>query len=607
MATNRPVTELDFDAIKADLINYIKSNQTYSDYNFEGSALNTIIDLLAYNTHNNAYYANMLHNEGFIDTAQKRSSVVSKAKELGYVPRSAVCSSAFVDITVIGAPTNLQPFSLSRGSNFGSINDNGAYTFLVEKNQISQLIGLNTYKFSNVKLVNGVSVRNYFKVDTISNLRSLFTIPNKNIDISTLQVFVRDSISSVELVEYFAVDNVYELTANSRNYFIQESYDGYFQIYFGNGVLGVQPIDGNIIDVDYMTVENYALADVCKTFTFNGSIANVTSTNILTTQVSFGGSDKETIASIRVNAVKSNSAKERAVTSSDYELTLKEKFNFIKSVAVWGGEDNVPPVYGKVFLSVQPISGYTISDTIKQNILLPAIKASSMITIIPEFVDPTYINVDFTTSIKFNTLKTLSSQAVMESLVKATVKNYLDSISSFNLDYLDSYLSGLIAATDPGIVSVDINKKVGFKLTPLINVETTFSKLLQNAVLPGSVTSNQFNIYTDSLHKVFIKEIASKVDIIINANTGVAETVQYLGLYTEDLILVKEIGYVNLNTGEFELTFSLYSYITDTRYVSLRCRLVNVDIEIFRNQILVMDSSVNELSTNTVITEIYGK
>jgi hypothetical protein len=133
MATNRPVTELDFDAIKADLINYIKSNQTYSDYNFEGSALNTIIDLLAYNTHNNAYYANMLHNEGFIDTAQKRSSVVSKAKELGYVPRSAVCSSAFVDITVIGAPTNLQPFSLSRGSNFGAINDNGAYTFLVEK------------------------------------------------------------------------------------------------------------------------------------------------------------------------------------------------------------------------------------------------------------------------------------------------------------------------------------------------------------------------------------------------------------------------------------------------------------------------------------------
>ena len=173
--------------------------------------------------------------------------------------------------------------------------------------------------------------------------------------------------------------------------------------------------------------------------------------------------------------------------------------------------------------------------------LLPAIRASSMVTIIPEFIDPTYINVDFYTKIKFNILKTLSSQAVMESAVKLTIKNYLDSISSFNLDYLDSYLSGLITATDPGIISVNISKQVGFKLTPLINVETNFKKLLNNSVVKGTVTSNKFRIYTDSLHTVYIKEILTKELIVSNTTTGVAETLQYIGLYTEEGILVKEI------------------------------------------------------------------
>ena len=400
MSTLRPATELDFDKIKSEIIEFIKTNPVFSDYNFTGSALNAICDILAFNTHTNAYYANMLHNEGFIDTAQKRSSVVSHAKSLGYTPRSSVCSVAFVNITTAATNANEQLF-IDRGTSFSSSNDNGSYSFSVVNTSPSKLVN-DQHSFVDLKLVNGVYTTNTFSVDTIANVRSIFTIPNSGVDVSTLRVFVRDSISAVEKTEYFLTDNVYELNSTSKVYFIQESYSGFFQIFFGDNVIGIQPSALNVIDIDYFVTLDTNSADGCRLFGFDGTLGASNSINIETTQVSFGGADKESIESVKYNAVKSNSAKGRAVTTSDYVLLLKEKFDFVKTASVWGGEDNVPPIFGKVFISIQPVSGYTISDSVKTDVISPVIRANSLMTIGIEYVDPSYLDLNFRTKIKYN-------------------------------------------------------------------------------------------------------------------------------------------------------------------------------------------------------------
>jgi hypothetical protein len=607
MATINPTTELDFDQIKADIIAYIKADTTFTDYNFEGSALNSIIDILAYNTHTNAYYANMLHAEGFLDTAQKRSSVVSKAKELGYIPRSVAGSVAYIDVSVLGItdPT----IYINRGTLLTSTNDVGTHSFVVVEDHSSTTVG-DTKQFSNIKLVEGVLTTNYFKVDTISNIRSIFTIPNQNIDITTLKVYVRDSISSTTSVEYTRTISVHELTPTSKTFFIQESYDGNYQIYFGQNIVGLQPVNGNIIDISYIVSSNKSASNGCKNFYFNDNIG--TSISTVTTQVSFGGGEKESITSIKDNAVKSYSAKHRSVTASDYEITLKENFNFIKSVSVWGGEDAVPPVYGKVFLSIQPVSGYTISDTVKNDVILPALKKTSLLTVTPAFVDPTYTILNFATKIKFNQNKTTLSKYAIESAIKGIVIDYVDSISTFNTDYLHSVLVKSIGDIDAGISSVDVSKTVGFKLSPLIGVESRHIKNINNSIVAGSILSSKFNVYIDSaVVAVQIKPIESSVVVMIDSS-GVSQVVYRLGLYNSDSVMMKDIGSVNLTTGTFDFAFGLYSYITSNRFISISCEVVESDITVARNQILILetdleDAAIGVFSNNTVDIEVYGK
>lgn len=609
MATTRPVTELDFDYIKADLINYIKTNPTFTDYAFEGSALNAIIDVLSYNTHNNAYYANMLHNESFLDTAQKRSSVVSRGKELGYIPRSTVGSTAYLDIFFTGGTTDFAE-TLSRGTSFSSTNDIGAYTFLVAEDYQSD-DSVSPRSFKNVKIINGVQAQNYFVVDTTTNLRSIFTLPNQLIDTSTLKVFVRDSIGSVNRTEYFLGSNVYGLTSASKVYFLQESHDGHFEIYFGSDVVGKQPINGNVIDVDYFSSTQQELADNCRLFAIGSALGTASTINIVTTQVSFGGSIKEDIDSIKYNAVKANSAKERSVTPNDYELMVKSKFNFVKSVSVWGGEDNIPAVYGKVFLSIQPVSGYVISDRVKHDIITPAIRATSPMTIGLEFVDPTYLNLSFETKIKFNPYKTTINKFGAENLVRNAIVSYVNSIKTFNKDYIESVLSNIISTVDSGVVSVDLTKRLGFTLSPILGIESNFIKNLGNQIVPGTIASTKFNIFYDQLLTVTIKEIPGMLSIAFDPD-GSVNTKQELGLFDSNGILVKSIGSVNLNTGKFNFTFSTFSYLTDSRFISISSELVNRDISTYRNDILNLtvdkeDSEIGLYNNNIVLAEIYVK
>ena len=587
-----PSANLDFDSIKSNLIAAIKADPTFTDYNFEGSALNALVDILANNTFNNAFLASAAHAENFLDSAQRRSSVVSRATEMGYTPQSAVCSTAYVDIVAENVSTSEV---LPRGLAFTSTNENGTYTFSVAEDISSVTNGANQ-EFKNVKLVEGVLTSNTFTLDPSTNIRSIFTIPNAGIDTSTLRVFVRSSVNAIDRTEYKLADLEYGLTGEDEVFFLQESYAGLFQIYFGNNVVGKQPATGSIIEVSYFLTKNFSAPNGCRLFTFDGNIDSATAVNVNTIQVAVGGDLKESIESIKLNAKKSNSAKKRYVKESDYELALKENFGFIKAVSVWGGEKNVPPVYGKVFFSIQPKSGFTISDTIKRDVLTPAIRANAVINAIPEFVDPEYLLIEFSSLVKFNQSKTTTTKLAAKALVKNSIDSYVGSIATFNKDYINSQLIKSVSNVDPGLVGVSISKRVGFRVSPLIAVKTYYTRSIHNTIKNGTIKSTKFNVlYESAATPVVIKEVVGSDSVI--TIKGVTQTIKTLALFNDTGEQISTIGTVNLNTGKFEFYIDILSYITTNRFVQIMCELVYEDINAAQNQIITLDETVSEDTT----------
>jgi len=606
MAT-KPITELDFDQIKESLIDYIKSDTTFTDYNFEGSALNSIMDILAYNTHTNAYYANMLHSESFLDTAQKRSSVVSRAKELGYTPKSVTCSTAYVNAYTSGISNLSTQFYIPRGTAFTSSNESGTFTFLTQSDVFSVLEG-SVHKFSNIKLLSGLYVKNSFTVDTLTNVRSLFTIPNENIDTSTLRVFVKSSNVALDKTEYKLSSSVFDAARDSEIYYIQESYSGKFEIYFGDNIIGKQPANGNVIEIDYFVSDSPTKANGCRFFSTSISFdSGVTIDNIETTQVSFGGSLKDSLQTIKFNAINTNVSKGRAVTASDYSTLLISQFPFIKSVNSWGGEDNFPPVFGKIFLSMQPVAGYTISDSVKTTQILPVIKKNSLVTITPEFVDPTYTFLEFSTKAKFYKNKTVLTAAEIEASIRYQIETYVSSISSFNSEYIHSQLMRNCLNIDPSIVSVDIATQISYNIVPYVGVSTNCNFSFNNAIVDGSISSSIFYMLSNGVSEIVsIKQIPnSYVDIVL----GIVN----VGAYNISGQLIRNIGTANLKTGHFSLVVNVSGYINPIiKYIKLKVTPVEMNISTKNNQILALDVNIKDgisgiIDNDYILVEEYIK
>jgi hypothetical protein len=612
MATN-PLIDLDFDQIKTAIIDYIKnSNSTFTDYNFEGSALNSIIDILAYNTHTNAYYANMLHSESFLDTAQKRSSVVSRAKELGYTPKSITGSNAYINIYTTGLSSQSTVFYIPRGSVFTSSNESGSYQFLAKNDYFSKLDGVNgtgnRHIFSDVNLISGVYLSNSFTVDILSNVRSIFTIPNESIDTNTLRVFVKDSANSVERTEYKLASNVFDAERGSLIYYLQESYTGNFEIFFGDNILGKQPVNGNVIEIDYFASEMPDSPNGCRFFasdiTFDGGVGVA---SIETTQVAFGGSYKDPLETIRFNALNTNISKNRAVTASDYSTLLISNFSFIKSVNSWGGEDNLPPVFGKIFLSLQPVTGFTISDSVKNSQILPVIKKNSLVTITPEFVDPAYTFLEFTTKAKYVKNRTLLTKSLIESYIRATISTYVSNISSFNSEYLHSQLIKECLAIDASISSVDIKVNIAKNIVPYIGVSTTSMFSFNNELTDGSITStNYYMISNGETVLVSLKQIPGSYSDAIN-------TIPFIGAYNSDNQLIRNVGTINLKTGEVNITINVSAFVTSTvKFVKLKATTYDLNISTKNNQILALDANLKDgpsglIDNNYILVEEYLK
>lgn len=600
-AANIKITSLDFDQIKASLIAYIQADPAFTDYNFAGSGLNTIIDILAANTHYQAFYANMLANEGFLDTAVKRSSIVSRAKELGYTPRSAIGSTALVDIQVLlgnnPAPAGVQ---LDASTAFGSsgLNQESSYTFYNTEAMVATADGNGQYWFRDVTIKEGSPNRTRFIVD-LGNVDQKFILPNQRIDMSTLVVQVQNSLSDNTTVTFTPATNYTAITTTDPVYFTQEVDGELFEIYFGDGNVGLAVEDGNIIICTYMVVAGEG-ANGLSSFSITGGTLRATdSGNTFDSRVdtindSAGGSAIEAADSIRFNAPKAWTAQNRLVTKNDYQHYLLNTIPNVESVAVWGGEDNVPPVYGKVFISLKPLSGYVFSDVAKQNIEDNIIRIKSLVSIIPTFLDPEYIYVGVDTTINYDGSTTNKTDNAVVNVVSAAIRSYFDSnLEKFGTNFYYSKLVSAIDASDPSIVSnntrITLQKRMVPSLFRTIGYTITFAP---NRIHPSSLQTSWFSCVLNG-HQydlVQFKDLPDQLNYSTSYNgSGTLQLYDSAGR-----LVLSSVGTINYATGVIEVSpIELIGVEANDSTIRFTVYLQEetLDIEALRNNIIVLDDT----------------
>ena len=478
MASNKfVVSDLDFDAIKSNLRTFLQDQTQFSDYNFEGSGFAVLLDTLAYNTHYLGFNANMLANELYLDSADIRKNIVSLAKMLGYTPSSPKAPVAGVDIILNNATGS--SVTMNKGTAFTSTVDGTSYQFVTNQDvTISPADGV--YRFSNVNIYEGTLVTYRYTVDS-TDVDQKFIIPSANADTSTLKVTVQNSAADTSTTTYSLASGLKSLTSTSKAYFLQETDTGKFEVYFGDGVLGQNLSDGNIVILEYI-VTNKEEANGASTFALSGSIGGFTNVSVSTNSSAQGGAEAETKESIRYNAPLQYTAQDRAVTTTDYETLVKSIYPNALSVSAWGGEDDETPVYGVVKIAIKAASGSTLTDTTKQNIIT-SLQPYNVASVRREIIDPETTSILLTVNAKFDKRATTKTADTLKSEIISAITNYnTNTLQKFDGVFRYSKVTGLIDDVDTSILSniTTVNMRKSF--TPTLNSSTRYDVYFRNAI-----------------------------------------------------------------------------------------------------------------------------
>ena len=550
MATNLKVTELDFDQIKLNLKNYLKSQSTFNDYDFEGSGMSVLLDVLSYNTHYNAMAAHFALNEAFLDSAQIRGNVVSRANLLGYTPRSRLAARAVitvkVDVTGLsGTPQNL---SLPRGTKFTSTIQGVEYNFVALETSTATKSS-DVYTFTDVTIAEGTYKTLKFRVDNDIDIQKM-QIADKDADTSTLRVRVQANQESSSFDIYSKFTTLLNVTSVSKVYHLQENSNEYYEIYFGDGVTGFKPTNNNIVTMDYIFT-NGKDANGAKTFSkvdTIGGYANVTIPTVTTAAT--GGVDQETMESIRYNAPLTFTSQNRAVTSDDYRAIIQREFSDIDAISTWGGEDNDPPNYGSIFVCIKPVLNVTLTDDQKTQIKDTILKGKNVVSITPTVVDPNYTYLDLDVHFKYNNNLTDRTSVELSSVVSDAIDDYnFNNLNKFDGVFRHSQLLRKIDSSDPSIQNSTVRPFMHKTFTPLattdLNSHTlnfTGSFYLSGSTTDSVISSSEFlrngivNYFGDeavegqTLRRVYAYKIVNSKEIkTINdcgtVNTGTGQIV----------------------------------------------------------------------------------
>jgi len=496
MSSNSKIslTNLDFDAIKTSLITYLQSQSEFSDYDFTGSAFTVLLNVLAYNTHLQSFYLNMIANEMFLDTAVLRQTVVSHAKSLGYTPTSATASEAFINVAITRANTdNTSLLVMPRFTSFASASLSGnSYNFVTLDDMSVQALG-NTFNFTNVQIKEGSPTTKAFLVNNSINSTQTFDLVDQGIDTSTIQVVVQQSPTNILQTNYTLATDSTEVNSTDNVYFIQEGTNGNYQIYFGDDVIGASLPDGSVMIVSYI-ITSANLANGLQTFQLISPLLSGSTSNVTTISSSAGGSPIESVTSIKFSAPKSYIAQNRAVTVNDYKALINKNYPYFDAVNIWGGETVNPPVYGKVFISAKPKNGYAITEAQQQYVINNIIAPISILTVTPEWVDVDYNYLVLTINAEYDSTQTTSSPGQIVTLITNAINNYANlNLNTFNSEFRLSRMLRAIDDSEISILSSTATIYIEKQFYPTPNVSETYVLTIGFPLHRGTVNDGLYS------------------------------------------------------------------------------------------------------------------
>jgi len=594
MATNFKVTELDFDQIKKNLKNYLKTQSTFNDYDFEGSGMSVLLDVLAYNTHYNAMAAHFSLNEAFLDSAQIRGNVVSRARLLGYTPRSKLASRAVVNIAVTGftgdqASNNPANLTLARGTQLVTTVGGREFSFIVLSADNATIDSVtNVYTFNNVEIAEGTLKTLKFRVDNdLTNQK--YQISDKDADTSTLRVRVQANDLSSAFDIYTKYTTLLNVDAATRIFHLQENANEYYEVFFGDGVIGARPQSNNIVTLDYVFTNgkdvngatNFGMGSNINIGPFSASAVSISLVNKST-----GGSDRETLESIRYNAPLTFTSQNRAVTTDDYRAIIQREFSDIDAISTWGGEDNDPPDYGSVYVCVKPVQNETLTDAQKNTIKNTILKGKNVVSITPVMVDPNYTYLELDVFFKYNNNLTDRSASDLLSVVSDTVEDYsFNNLNKFDGVFRHSQLLKAIDNADPSIVNSTVRPMLFKTITP------SLTRTANNFTLFFTGSFYVSGSSTDSV----ISSTAFKVDGVDHffgdeAVEGQDERRVYVYKIVDgkETIVVTDAGSVNTSSGKVILN-NFAPSILPTGGIRITVTPASLDIAPKRDQLIAID------------------
>jgi hypothetical protein len=443
------VTTLDFDDIKTNLKTFLSGQDQFQDYDFEGSAMSVLLDVLAYNTHYNALYNNLAINEMFLDSARKRNSIVSLSKMLGYSPRSATCSKAVVTFTVSAPSSGATTLTLPAYTPFTTTVAGKSFTFYT-KGSVVTTSTTGIFVFPNLELTEGTPLN----FNTAVTASSRYIIPNANIDLNTLTVRVQENAQSSLYTSFTKSETLVDVDSTTKCYWVKEIDEGLYELTFGDGNLGMQLDSGNVVHLNYF-VSSQDAPNMARQFTFGGGtlIAGATH-SVVTIEAATNGAAPEDIDSIRFNAPRMYASQNRAVTPDDYKALVYSLFSDAGSVTCWGGEDNNPPVYGKVYLCIKPKDANKLTTTQKSQLIASILDQRNVVSVQPVIVDPEYINIALHVTVYYNDQATNKTASDIAAIVTNTINAYnVNELNRFDGVFRYSKLSKQIDNSDKSITN----------------------------------------------------------------------------------------------------------------------------------------------------------
>ena len=593
------VSELDFDTIKTNLRNFLSDQNEFADYNFDASALSVLLDLLAYNTHYNAFYLNMVANEMYLDTASIRSSVVSRAKHLGYTPVSQKGAKAYVDLTITPADTPAT-IVIEKNTQFSATVNGISYIFCTANSATVNVNANGIYTTANVELTQGIPITHKYSANTVDPDQR-YVLPNANTDTSTLTVKIQTSATNSNLYTYVAANDTTTVNSTANVYFLEEDEEGRYEILFGDGVIGRKPVTGNIIILSSLIADGTE-PNGAKTFIPVSDVGGYINVVVSTVTSGVGGAERDSIDTIKFNAPRNYQAQNRAVTINDYKRLLERDYPAAESIVAWGGEENDPPVYGKVYLAVKPQTGLSLSASTKAYIADTVLGNRNVVSITPEVVDPDYMYVTVTSSIKYDSTKTtVSAQKIRDSISNTIYQYGVSNLGLFADQFRYSPMTKQIDETENSIESSLTSITLRRSIAPVLGTPTSYSLKYSNEIkhesnTDVSISSTRFSHSDDNG--------TLRTDCELQDDNGILQVFRTSG--ATRVVVANNVGTVNYTSGLVALTSFNPTTITDgTSNVSITVEPSSNDVTPYREQILLISN--NDISISMIDTAGSGK